>query len=147
MDSDARLHLRAAVWGREDNRIAVLQLEGHPGFATAPEAVVATLLAMGLAPLTDVRRLRLPRPTGWRILLGPMDELTLWWPRRTPLVREAGLDLPGAWRWAARRRAAVVLVAGERLGLTGSRPTPLSTLAEAGELAAGAIPFTEHPRH
>ncbi|RKT53810.1 hypothetical protein [Saccharothrix australiensis] len=147
MDLDARLHLQAAVWGRDDNRIAVLLAETEPVRSAADPT--SALVAKGLGLVTDLARIALPRPPGWHVDLGPAGGVTVRWPHPTPLVSGAALDLPGVWRWAARRTGVVVLLAGGGPGVcdrgerTAHPTAALTRMATTGALAGGAVPFRE----
>lgn len=147
MGSDARLHLRAAVWGRGDNRIAVLLAEAEPALPL-DAGPAAALVSKGLALVTDLELVTLPKPPGWSVRLDVSGQVSVLWPHSRPLVDAARLDLPGVWRWAARRTGVVVLVAGAGPGLctgpgAGARTGALTRLATAGALAGGALPFAE----
>ncbi|MBW4718544.1 hypothetical protein [Saccharothrix obliqua] len=143
MSAEARLHVRAAVWGRADNRIAVLLLEGHVPFG------LERLTATGLTAVADLDRIVLPTARAWRVQVKPGGELTVRWPHRTPLVADAPVPLPDVWRWAARRRGAVLVLLGDALGLVRPEPGPrrahLLAAAAAGCLAGGAVVFEELP--
>ncbi|ROP35752.1 hypothetical protein [Saccharothrix texasensis] len=138
MTVDARLHVRAAVWGHADNRIAVLLLEG--GFAPAG------LTSRGLTLVSSVDRVALPVTAAWRVHLDAAGALTVHWPHRRPLLDAVPVEQPDAWRWAARRRGAVLLLLGDHVGLTEPDPahrrTLLAAAASRGALAATAAPFT-----
>ncbi|MEV0678770.1 hypothetical protein AB0I60_19860 [Actinosynnema sp. NPDC050436] len=141
MSAEARLHIRAAVWGRADNRIAVLLLEGRGGTPLDP----ARLTATGLALITDLGRIALPTARAWQVRAEPAS-ITVRWSHRVPLVDHAPVELPGVWRWAARRRGAVLVLLGKDLGVAEPEPARRALLARAaaaGSLAGGAVPFAE----
>ncbi|PPK71116.1 hypothetical protein V5P93_002979 [Actinokineospora auranticolor] len=144
MSADARLLVQAAVWGGGDNRVAVLLVEGRGGSAPA---LTAALLNSGLVLVTELDRVALPRARGWRVRVARDRRVSVTWPFRGPLLRAADLELPGVWRWAARERGAVVLLAGSRLGLAesdaGRRRELLRVAAESGTIAGAAVPFVE----
>jgi phage portal protein BeeE len=72
---------------------------------------------------------------------------------RTPLLDQAAVERPGAWRWAARLRRTVLLLVGARLGLDSDsddaeaeparRRARLARAAAVGALIGGAVPYRE----
>lgn len=152
MSADARLHVRATVWGRGDNRIAVLLLDVR---TRLPVSLPSALTARGLTLVSDVDHVVLPTARGWAIDAPADGGLTLHWPHRTPLLDQAAVERPGVWRWAARLRRTVLLLVGDRLGLdsdfadedpAGHRDR-LARAAAGGGLVGGAVPYAESDPH
>ncbi|MGO1052871.1 hypothetical protein [Crossiella sp. CA198] len=151
MSIEARLHIKASIWGETDNRIAVLLAEGETSRSTDGQGLLTSAaLAAGLRTVTDLNRLFLPTPAGWRVHLDRADLLTVVWPAKRSLVAAAPIVLPGPWRWAANRTGRVVLLIGTGLRLARtaeSRETDitvdLARIAEKGNLVGGAVRFAE----
>ncbi|WP_018680291.1 hypothetical protein [Actinokineospora enzanensis] len=142
MPDQTRLDIRATVWGHADNRLAALLVEG----LATPYFPIA-LLRSGLTLVPDPHRLALPHAPGWHVRLVPDDTLTLRWPHRGPLLAHAPVDLPATWRWAARRRSTVLLLAGPHLGLTrhtaAARQEALEQAAADGMVVGAAVSYVE----
>ncbi|NUT45705.1 MAG: hypothetical protein HOV94_00090, partial [Saccharothrix sp.] len=113
MSADACLHVRTTVRGQGDNRIAVLLLDCR---TRLPVPLPAALAATGLRLISDLDQVVVPVVRGWAVEASD-DVLTLRWPHRTPLLDHVAVPRPGVWAWAARRRHAVLLLAGDHLGL------------------------------
>ncbi|MGW4110529.1 hypothetical protein ACWEFJ_06580 [Actinosynnema sp. NPDC004786] len=143
MSAEARLHVRAAVRGHGDNRIAVLLLDCR---TSLPVPLPAALAARGLSLVNDIDDVVLPVTRGWTVEAGG-DGLTLRWPHRAPLLDHAAVERPGVWGWAARSRHAVLLFVGAGLELDDPDPArhraSLVKAAAAGGLAGGAVPYVE----
>ncbi|KOV87901.1 hypothetical protein [Nocardia sp. NRRL S-836] len=135
------LHVRAAVWGSADNRIAVLLVEIG---GADDEVLLTALTAQGLKVITELDRLALPVAGAWRVRAGEDARITLTFARRTVLL-DAPVELPGVWRWAARRRGAVLLLVGADLDLAdpdpGRRRDRLAAIAARGALLGAAVSF------
>ncbi|MFI9011536.1 hypothetical protein ACIGNX_30305 [Actinosynnema sp. NPDC053489] len=144
MSADARLHVRASVWGHDDNRIAVLLVEGRTRLAVP---LPTALTAKGLSLVSDVDDVVLPTARGWSVDVSPDGALTLRWPHRTPLLDHLEVDRPGVWRWAARLRRTVLVLVGSDLDLAAPDPARhrelLVAAASGGTLAGGAVPYAE----
>ncbi|MGW5053664.1 hypothetical protein [Actinokineospora sp. NPDC004072] len=146
MSARALLHVRAAVWGESDNRVALLLLAGEspdqpPGGLEDP--LVSALLPRGMPVLRGVDPLILRRPPGWRARMGDTGHITLEWPGRRPLLNGIPLPLPDAWRWVARRQRAVALIAGGHLTEIPAQPAAVGALAESGALVGAAVEYLE----
>ncbi|QFZ19785.1 hypothetical protein [Saccharothrix syringae] len=140
MSAEARLHVRTAVWGRGDNRIAVLLLDGR---TPLPVPLPTALAAKGLTLVSDLDRIALPTTRGWAVEESADGALTLRWPHRTPLLDRAAVARPGVWSWAAGRRRAVLLLVGADLELGApDHHALLARAAAGGTLAGGAVPYS-----
>lgn len=144
---------RHGRWAR-DTDLAVLVAEGEAadrnnGGAPAIDALYRVVSARGLALVTDLDRLALRPVPGWRLTVGRADVVTLDWPHEHPLLRDAPLDLPTGWRYAATELRVVLVLAGYGLGLrahtTGALSSRLERAARTGALVAGAVGVTVGP--
>ncbi|MCE6999098.1 hypothetical protein LZG04_30475 [Saccharothrix sp. S26] len=141
MSADALLHIRAAVRGRGDNRIAVLLVDCR---TRLPLPLPAALTARGLSLVADIDDIALPIARGWAVEASA-EELTLRWPHRTPLVDHVAVERPGVWGWAAGVRRTVLVLVGTHLALDDPDPTHhracLKAAAARGTLVGGAVPY------
>lgn len=156
MTTAAELHVQAAVWTHHDQRYPVLFMEGEAadrahGGVPLVDALYTVTRARGLRLTTDPELLPLRPVPGWHISIAESGAITLEWPHFTPLLAEAQLALPDAWREAATDTGIVLVFAGRGLGLhehagDGHAHASEHLLAAArdGMLAGGAVAVAGH---
>ncbi|MBP2478970.1 hypothetical protein JOF53_007842 [Crossiella equi] len=140
MSVEARLQLKASIWGKSDNRIAVLLAEGR----SAPRAdgdnlLLRAALSAGMRHISHVERLALPTLMNWSVSMTGNGLLSARFPLGRILFEHVPLNLPDAWRWAAKRTGLVVLCIGAGLGLAGG--ARLEDAINRGDLVGGAVAF------
>jgi hypothetical protein len=147
MSADALLHVRAAVRGRGDNRIADLLVDCR---TRLPLPLPGALTARGLSLVADIDDIALPIARGWAVEASA-EALTLRWPHRTPLLDHVAVQRPGVWGWAADLHRAVLVLVGAHLALDDPDPTRhracLKAAAARGTLVGGAVPYAQSSAH
>ncbi|MCO1582550.1 hypothetical protein M8C13_43080 [Crossiella sp. SN42] len=139
MSAAALLHIQASIWGKTDNRIAVLRLGGvTPRDQDGESLLVRAALQGGMKNVAELGRLFLPTPRGWLVRLDRGDLVTVEWPKGPKLVAAAPIGLPAAWRWAANRIGKVVLLVDAGVN------APLQASADRGNLVGAAVGFQDH---
>lgn len=142
----AELHVQATVVRERGWEFAALLLEGEsPG---VPDGAVQVARAKGLPMITDPELVLLRPLRGWHVAVDEPGLVTVDWPRPTPLLDAAKLNLPGGWLEAADQQRIVLLFAGHGFGLhehahdgDAHAGRLLDEVAAKGALAAGAVAF------
>ncbi|MFK0251265.1 hypothetical protein ACIQUM_41765 [Amycolatopsis azurea] len=141
-----QIRFQAVVWTFGEREFAALLMDGHSPHE--PDALPQAARSRGLPLTTDIRHVPLAPVPGWRIeatseetSLGRQTRLTVHWPRLSPLLSHADVDLPRRWQQLAVTQRVGLLLIGR--DLIGGRDLPgrVTRLAESGSLAAGVVAF------